>query len=271
MKRTVKLAIPCLVLLASLAHAQPDFTKTRLVVPVPAAKAAQVQRAITFHTVEGRALKLDLYRPATKAPAPALILVSGAEDVRDWGLYREYGALLAAQGFVTLIADKRYPRGEAGVAQGEQDTLALLSYVRENAPRLGVDPERLCLWTFSGGGQLAGLALRAQQPALRCLVAYYGLGAGGPRAALRASGAQLPPMLVVRAGRDNPQLNAGIDAFVAEALAVNAPLTLVNYPEGLHAFEVKDTRPEPQTPENVARTKAVFAQTFAFLKDALQR
>jgi dienelactone hydrolase len=230
-----------------------------------------VQRGITFRSVEGRDLQLDLYRPAARGrPAPALILVSGAESVRDWGLYRDYGALLAAQGFVTVLADKRYPRGEAGLAQGTEDTLALITYVRENAARLGVDPERLCLWTFSAGGQLAGLALRPQAPALRCLVAYYGLGIGPARVALPSPAGQLPPMLVVRAGKDMPPLNQGIDAFVAEALAANAPLTVVNYPQGLHAFEVKDTRPETQTPENVAQTKALFAQTFAFLKQALR-
>jgi len=267
----MKLAVACLVLLASLAHAQPDFTKTRLVVPVPPVKAGSVQRGVTFRSVEGRDLQLDLYRPAAKGrPAPGLILVGGAENVRDWGLFRDYGALLAAQGFVTVIADKRFAQGEVGFQQGTEDTLALIAWLRENARRLGVDPERLCLWTFSAGGQLAGLALRPQQPALRCLVAYYGLGIGGSRVALQAPGAQPPPMFVVRAGQDMPQLNAGIDAFVAEALSVNAPLTVVNYPQGLHAFEVKDARPEPQTPENVAQTQALFAQTFAFLKHALR-
>jgi dienelactone hydrolase len=267
-------AVTCLVLLlAALAHAQPaDPTQLRLVVPAPAAKGAKVERALPYRSVEGRALAVDVYRPAGSGaarPAPAVLLVSGAESVRDWGLYRDYGQLVAAQGLVALIPDKRYPRGEAGLAQGTEDTLALLGWVQQNARRLGVDPQRLCLWTFSAGGQLAGLALRTQ-PSLRCLVAYYGLGSGAARSALRAPEARLPPLLVVRAGRDSPQLNQGIDAFVSEALAVNAPLTLVNYPEGLHAFEVRDGRPEVRAPANVARTQALLAQTFAFLKAALR-
>ena len=71
-----------------------------------------------------------------------------------------------------------------------------------------------------------------------------GLGAGERRepwalARLRA-GAAAPPLLLVRAGRDDPEINRAIDAFVAEALARNLPLELVNHPDGRHAFDTVD-------------------------------
>jgi len=48
----------------------------------------------------------------------------------------------------------------------------------------------------------------------------------------------LPPLFIARAGRDNiPLLNEGLDRFVARALEVNAPVTLINRPEGVHGFD----------------------------------
>lgn len=279
----MRTALPCLVLLAAtLAHAQPqpapaaqqpppafDPATTRVLYEVPGMKAARGERGVFFKAAGERQLMMDVYRPARAGkPAPAIVFVSGAEEVRSWGLFQDYGRLAAAHGFVGIVADKRYARSEEGFAQGTEDTLDALRFVREHARRFGVDPERVCVWTFSAGGSLAGLALRADAPPVRCLVAYYGLGLGGVKAQLRAEGARQVPTLAVRAGRDMKVLNDNIDAFAAEALAVNAPFTLVNYPEGVHAFEVSDARPEPRTPENRARTRDILQLTFAFLEAA---
>ncbi|HEY7358601.1 MAG TPA: hypothetical protein VH590_19100, partial [Ktedonobacterales bacterium] len=70
----------------------------------------------------------------------------------------------------------------------------------------------------------------------------------------------LPPMLVVRAGRDHPLNNRAIDAFVAEALSQNAPLEVINYLEGRHAFDVLD---------DTARTRQIIRRTLAFLRTHL--
>jgi hypothetical protein len=48
----------------------------------------------------------------------------------------------------------------------------------------------------------------------------------------RERGDRFPPTLVVRSGRDAKTLNDSIDAFVAAALAKNAPVSLINYPRG---------------------------------------
>jgi dienelactone hydrolase len=67
-------------------------------------------------------------------------------------------------------------------------------------------------------------------------------------------------MLVVRAGRDHPLLNQSIDVFVAEALSQNAPIEVINYPEGRHGFDVLDA---------TARTRQIIQRTFAFLHQHL--
>jgi acetyl esterase/lipase len=47
------------------------------------------------------------------------------------------------------------------------------------------------------------------------------------------------PLFLARAGQDQfPGLNAAMDRFVAAALQANLPLTLVNYPEAPHAFDL---------------------------------
>jgi acetyl esterase/lipase len=47
----------------------------------------------------------------------------------------------------------------------------------------------------------------------------------------------VPPIFVARAGLDVAPLNAVIDQFAAAALAANAPLTLMNHPQGKHGFD----------------------------------
>jgi hypothetical protein len=82
---------------------------------------------------------------------------------------------------------------------------------------------------------------------------YYGLGD------VREFRADLP-VLLVRAGLDRPPLNQSIGTFTANALAHNAPLTLLNYPGGHHGFDLID--------DNDA-TREVIERTFQFLKSTL--
>jgi acetyl esterase/lipase len=54
----------------------------------------------------------------------------------------------------------------------------------------------------------------------------------------------LPPLLVVRAGRDRRKLNRTIDEFLATARAGGLPVELVDLPDAHHAFDtVDDTDP----------------------------
>jgi len=48
------------------------------------------------------------------------------------------------------------------------------------------------------------------------------------------------PLLIVRAGKDREDINQTIDHFIAQAISNNAPLTLINYTEGRHSFDVYD-------------------------------
>jgi acetyl esterase/lipase len=158
----------------------------------------------------------------------------------------------------------------------EQDVLDLLDYVRSQGEHLGIDASRLGIWACSSLPPIGWrVALRDAPASIRCLVSYYGamnlehlLTKADPSETgallreyslipyLRLHPQALAPMLVVRAGRDHPRLNQSIDAFVAEALAQNAPLEVINYPKGQHAFDVLD---------NTNRTRQIIQRTLAFL------
>jgi hypothetical protein len=47
--------------------------------------------------------------------------------------------------------------------------------------------------------------------------------------------------LVIRAGKDEfPGLNESVDNFEVEAIARNSPVSVIRYPEGVHAFDSLD-------------------------------
>ena len=256
------------VALRAQAGAQPPAAfnpvNTKLVVPVPGPDKVTLRENIVFKSVGETQLSMDVYGPTDGKPRPAVVLVSGASNVRAWGVYKDYGRLIGASGFVAVIPDKRY-EGQQGMETGAQDTLDLLTHLRQNAAKYNIDAKRMCLWTFSAGGSLAQVGI-APENGLTCVVAYYGLGQAGPRLALRQHVEKMPPMLVVRAGRDGANGNNAIDVFVSSALALNAPVTFLNYPAGLHAFEVEDPRPETKEPANVEQSERILRVTLDWMR-----
>lgn len=246
-----------------------DLAKTRVVVRFTAMDRVSVQENVVFKSVDGTDLAMDLYTTPGGGPRPAIVLVSGGTNVRSWGLYKDYGRIVGASDLVAIIPDKRY-QGQQGIEQGAQDTLDLLTHLRTNAAKYNIDADRICLWTFSAGGSLLQLGIDPKNK-ISCLVGYYGLGQAGPHIALRQHAAAMPPTLIVRAGRDNPGLNNAIDTFTSLALGLNAPVAVMNYPAGVHAFEVEDHRPEPKDPANIAETERILRTTLHWVKERVKR
>jgi dienelactone hydrolase len=83
-----------------------------------------------------------------------------------------------------------------------------------------------------------------------------------PVAALGQDAKSAPPILVARAGLDNPWLNDSVDRFVAAALARGATLDLLTHPSGRHGFDILD---------DDARTKEIIRRTLEFLRERLER
>ena len=141
---------------------------------VAALKSGQVQRAksdialpetieelkdIEYGNVQGRSLKLDVYRPKTMTQsAPAIIFVHGG----SWRAgkkenYRRYCIRYAQQGYVTVTISYRLTQ-EAPYPAAVNDTKCAVRWVRANAENYNVDPDNIVIMGGSAGGHLAMMA-----------------------------------------------------------------------------------------------------------------
>jgi acetyl esterase/lipase len=246
-----------------------DPATTPVVYSVPGMSQAIVRSGVVFDNSSATPLALDAYLPRGWRKGerrPAIVFISGAERVRHWRWFITWGQLAAAHGMVGIVPDKRYPRGFDGTRAGFEDTEKLLAFLKTQGDALGVDPQRICLWTFSAGGRLTAVGLQPDKsngpngPAVRCLVSFYGvldlsseissfsneaeretlLRRYSPVQTLEslvASGGKSPPVFIARAGKDVPFINNGIDRFTSAALRLNVPITVVNYADGDHGFD----------------------------------
>jgi acetyl esterase/lipase len=259
--------------IATVAQGPRDLMKIPVFYSLPGMDAVRLERDIVFRTVGDTSLKADIYLPAARGTYPVVLLVSGG-SVNDWrtaAFYTSFARVLAAEGMAAVNFDKRLARDRNAVPTASEDTLVLVDYLKTNAAKYGLDTARLCTWHFSAGGTIAGTMLGEKSSATCVVLTYTILSLGeadqdpqlGPHSALvraRERGEKFPPTLVVRAGRDQKAINDSIDAFVAAALAKNAPVTLINYPAGDHGFEILNDTDE---------TRRVIAQSIAWVKSHL--
>lgn len=276
--------------------AEDDFFRNRVVYAVPGMNAVEVHRDLVYRRrehPEGADLLMDVYLPpglAAGETRPGVLLVHGGpipadrmpllHRIKSWGIFLSYGELLAASGLVAVTFGHRFA-SLPEIATAQSDIAAAIDFVRGKAPDFHLDPDRLALWAFSGGGTFLAPPLRERPPYLRALIAYYTLL---DLASLRGKFEQFPvtedaardfspatsfpegapydgpPILVARGGRDSPFINNTLDLFVQRALAANAPLDLLNHPAGQHGFDVLD---------DDDRSREIIARTIGFLKQHL--
>ena len=235
---------------------QPDVVNSHHVLRISGQESAKLVADIVYSGTGADAQKTDIYIPANAKPSdkpPLVIALSGADKAKHWGFYRDLGQVIAASGMIAVIPDKRYRRGQT--VEGSQDIRALIAFVKENGSKYSGDGSRVCLWAFSAGGMLLNVGMRGDLPQIKCLVNFYGVVDIGrfpdapkeaaesdynPIVRLRRDPDKLPPTLIARAGKDRVPLNEGLDKFVAEALAKNLAIELINYPEGQHGFDLYD-------------------------------
>ena len=168
-------------------------------------------------------------------------------------MFRDYGRLLAGEGFVAVTFNHRYYRAN-DFATAAADVKALIDYVR--AAGIG-DADKIVLWAFSGGGPL--LTLGFDKPYVRALIDYYAILDGPmPYAPIARAAEVRVPMLIERGGRDMPEVNEPLKRFLDAALTNGVNLELLNHPAGEHAFDIVT---------DDARTRQIIARTLAFLHD----
>lgn len=189
---------------------------------------------------------LDVHTaPQGRGRRPAVVFVHGGpipagHVPRDSPVFLGYGALAAAAGLVGITFDHPLHSGEDYPRSAER-VAAVLERVRGLDE---VDPDRVALWCFSGGGVLAADWLPATPPWLRATAWTYPVlappadwpGDRGRFDCVHAV-AEAPelPKLLVRVGAEYPALAAAQEAFVAAATG----LDVVELPRAAHGFETQ--------------------------------
>jgi dienelactone hydrolase len=208
----------------------------RFYYPAPAADAIDVSKDVAYGE-----LKMDVYRPKQSSGLlPALIFFNTATGAqRSNPFYKSWAEVAASKNLVAILPD-------LGGETFAKDFDALIAHLRSNAAKLGIDGERVAVYAGSGNVFRAlPIVQDPKQTFVKAAVMYYG----------SANVSQFRrdlPLLFVRAGLDRPPVNRDITALVTTATTQNAPVTLLNYPGGHHAFEIVDD--EDATRETIDRT-----------------
>ena len=267
-----------------------EIEQRRIVYQLPRMEEVAVRKDMVYKTVEGEDLMLDAYYPLDAqlhVPRPAVIFVHGGsqpehvERVRESQPYISWCRLVAASGVFAVMFKHRTDEGYSQLAQAGSDVEDLVDYIRHNGASLGIDPEQLGIFSFSGGPIHAlRAALRGTPAYIRCIIVYYGgmtllnpkyfhfgpeeeelLKEFSPVYHLRQEDpAKIPPLFIAKAGLDRAFLNESIDEFLNVANERNIPVTFMNHPTGEHGFDIFN---------DDARSREIIRATLGFITEHL--
>jgi acetyl esterase/lipase len=257
----------------------PESTKrpfvNALALELPGMEQVQVHN-VQYSSYTGKSLPMDLYYPIDGGNAsgyPVVVFVSGfrtsALDLRNNSAYQSWGRLVAADGMVGVTYDSERPA----------DLAALISYLKENADELEIDPNRIGLWSASANVPTAlWYAMQEDEKDVKFLVSYYGVMLSPDNyqrevlnTICRESGCYGDdlkdverirtdlPLFIVRAGRDQADLNDFIDHFMELVSGTDVQATYINNEDGLHGFDTIKAL-------NKERTIEIIEQTLEFMK-----
>ena len=115
-----------------------------------------VEYDVVFGQGGGRDLKCNVYMPPQEGAArPAVLLIHGGGWVSgDRAQLHGYGILLGRIGYVCVATEYRLA-GEAKWPAQIHDVKAALRWMRANAQRLGIDPNRISVSGNSAGAHLS--------------------------------------------------------------------------------------------------------------------
>jgi acetyl esterase/lipase len=144
-------------LVASLGGCGAEVTSPPLEPPVATPQPAADYLNLAYTTVPRR-IALDLYTPAGTPPFPVVVWIHGGSwvsGVRD--IFPGHPALrLRDRGYAVATIDYRLVPEGFFPAQAH-DCKAAVRWLRGNAGRYGLDPNRIAAWGASAGGHLAAL------------------------------------------------------------------------------------------------------------------
>jgi acetyl esterase/lipase len=115
-------------------------------------------RDIVYSTVNGHQLQLDVFYPKqiTKKLSAILLIFGGGWRSGDRTMHQPMAQESAARGYITITADYRLSI-EATYPAAVNDLKTAIKWIRANAGAYHIDADKIAVWGFSAGGQLATL------------------------------------------------------------------------------------------------------------------
>jgi acetyl esterase/lipase len=164
-----------------------------------AAVPLRVEKNVTYATVNGEALQFDLAVPKEGGPFPAVVCMHGggwrAGHRRDLSSPRRGGdgkpgpsviEAIAARGYAAVSISYRFAPANKFPAQIE-DAKTAVRFLRANAKKFDIDPDRVGALGYSAGGHLAmllattdksaeldGTLFPEQDSRVGCAVSFFG-------------------------------------------------------------------------------------------------
>jgi acetyl esterase/lipase len=144
-------------------------TVMQCVIPaVPSAGTVNLATDLTYNTVGGVPLKLDIAWPRTAGSHPLVVVVHGGGWFKgDKSTFRNDIQLLAGQGYTAVAVNYRLVSGSSNAfPAAAQDLRCALRWLRTRATTYHLDPDRGAAVGVSAGGHLADLLGLAATAAL---------------------------------------------------------------------------------------------------------
>ena len=245
-------------LYAPAANALSDVITPEIRAVAPAEVAAlieevNVQRDVVVTETPEKTLLLDVYAPKDAGNnGPCVIWIHGGgltALTKDYDLIRWCAAYTARAGFVSMSIDYRL-RPEAELPAAIQDVKTALRFVRANAEKFGVDPDRIALAGESAGSYLATFVAYAPEVSkfksnhfadtredVKCAINWYTpTWPELPYQSLEYISAGDPPALFIHGDQDSIVDLEDSKAYVERCAAVGVPAELVIITDAEHGF-----------------------------------
>jgi len=128
--------------------------------PAQLGKKVHIERDVEYGRAGDRPLKLDLYCPKQKSekPLPVIVYVHGGAWMSgDKSMAALRLAAIAAQGDYVCVSVGYRLSGEAIWPAQIHDCKAAIRWLRANAAKYHLDPEKIGVWGTSAGGHLVSM------------------------------------------------------------------------------------------------------------------
>lgn len=226
---------------------------------LPGMEKVIVKKDIVYQNIADSTLKMDIYYPPNfefQKKIPAIIIVYGCTNegqiklignqFRHWSVHISLCKIIAASGLAAIIYETVDP---------ENDLIALTKYIHSNPDKLSIDDNNIGAFTCSSNTPVAITnILNASTNIFKCAVIFYGIfltqdleklpqidsvfGFQNPRLNEPINWNKNVPLFIVKAGLDDdPYAFRSLLNFYNNAIDQNLPITLINYPNGLHGFD----------------------------------